>query len=95
MKPLCQHVQDYLALRRRLGFKLRNTEHLLRQFARFAKENGTSRVTTRLVVRWATRRPQSQPVTLAARYRTARLFALYLTADILALICGRIYCRKR
>ena len=67
MKPLGLHVQDYLALRRRLGFKLRNTEQLLRQFARFAKENGTSRVTTRLVVRWATRRPNSQAVTLAAR----------------------------
>jgi len=80
MKQLGLHLQDYLALRRRLGFKLRNTEHLLRQFVRFAKENGTCQVTTRLVVGWATQRPQSEPITLAARYRTARLFALHLSA---------------
>lgn len=62
MKQLGLHLQDYLALRRRLGFKLRNTEHLLRQFVRFAKENGTCQVTTRLVVGWATQRPQSEPI---------------------------------
>jgi integrase len=97
MKPLGLHVQDYLALRRRLGFKLRNTEQLLRQFARFAKENGTSRVTTRLVVRWATRRPNSQAVTLAARYRTARLFALYLSgldSRVEVPPAGLLPCRK-
>src|SRR6266404_1624552 len=80
MKSLGNHLQDYLTLRRRLGFKLRNTEYLLRQFIRFAKKSRASHVTTRLVVRWATQRSQSEPVTLAARYRTARLFALYLSA---------------
>jgi integrase len=73
-------LQDYLTLRRRLGFKLRNTEYLLRQFIRLAKASGASHVTTRLVIRWATQRSQSEPVTLAARYRTARLFALYLSS---------------
>jgi integrase/recombinase XerD len=79
MKSLGGHLKDYLALRRRLGFKLRNTEGLLRQFIRFAKKSRTAHVTTRLVLRWATQRPQLEPATLAARYRTARLFALYLS----------------
>lgn len=78
MRPLEKRLEDYLTLRRSLGFKLRNTECLLRQFIRFAKENGASHVTTQLMVRWATQRLQSQPVTMAARYHTARLFALYL-----------------
>lgn len=83
MKSLGKHVEDYLALRRHLGFKLRSAEGLLRQFIRFSKKSGTSSVTTRLVVRWATQRPQSEPVTMAARYRTVRLFALYLsTLDV-------------
>ena len=78
MNLLGKHVQDYLTLRRRLGFKLRGTGFLLRQFVRFAKANGTARITTQLAVRWATQRTESEPVTLAARYRTVRLFALYL-----------------
>jgi integrase len=80
MKSLHQHVQDYLTLRRRLGFKLRGTDILLRQFVRFAKAHGTTRITTQLAVDWARQRPQSTPVTIAARYRTVRLFALYLTS---------------
>lgn len=97
MKPLGRHLEDYLALRRRLGFKLRNTEGLLRQLARFLKENRASRVTTRLVVRWATQRPQSESATQAARYRTARLFALYLsTLDCRVEVppAGLLPCRK-
>jgi integrase/recombinase XerD len=78
MKSLGNHVQDYLTLRRRLGFKLRGTGVLLRQFVRFAKANGAARITTQAAVRWATQRPESEPVTIAARYRTIRLFALYL-----------------
>lgn len=58
---------------------MRDTEGLLRQFLRFLKARGKSRVTTQVAVRWATQRPQSKPVTVAARYRTARLFALYLS----------------
>ena len=60
MKPLGLHVQDYLALRRRLGFSSNTGAIASGDLACFAKENGTSRVTTRLVVRLATRRPNSQ-----------------------------------
>lgn len=78
MKSLSKQLQDYLTMRRHLGFKLRGTEYLLRQFVRFAKVRGIARITTPLAVQWATQRPESEPVTIAARYRTLRLFALYL-----------------
>jgi integrase/recombinase XerD len=74
MKSLNQHLKDYLALRRGLGFKLRLADCLLRQFIRFAKDNRASRVTTDLAVNWAI-----QPATWADRYRTLRLFAKYVS----------------
>ena len=79
MKSLHQHLNDYLALRRGLGFKLRLADCLLRQFVRFAKENQANRVTTDLAVNWATRPATAQPATWADRYRTLRLFAKYLS----------------
>ena len=79
MKHLGQHLTDYLILRRSLGFKLRQADCLLRQFVRFANEQGASHLTTQLAVRWATQPTAALPVTLAGRYQTVRLFALYLS----------------
>lgn len=79
MKTLAGHLQDYLTLRRSLGFKLRATESLLRHFVCFAKEEKGSHLTTRLAVRWATRPAQALPATLAGRYQVVRHFALYLS----------------
>jgi len=79
MKSLNQHLKDYLALRRGLGFKLRLADCLLRQFIRFAKDNRAARITTDLAVKWATQPATAQPATWADRYRTLRLFAKYLS----------------
>lgn len=79
MKSLHQHLKDYLALRRGLGFKLRLAECLLRQFVRFAKDKQAKRVTTAVAVNWATQPANAQPATWADRYRTLRLFAKYLS----------------
>jgi integrase/recombinase XerD len=79
MNTLAQHLRDYLTLRRSLGFKLRETESLLRQFVCFAREQKFSHLTTRLAVRWATQPAQALPATLAGRYQIVRLFALYLS----------------
>jgi integrase len=79
MKSLAQHLQDYLALRRSLGFKLRQADCLLRQFVRFAGEQRASHLTAPLAVRWATLPTQVLPVTLAGRYQIVRHFALYLS----------------
>jgi integrase len=83
MKSLDQHLKDYLALRRGLGFKLRLADCLLRQFIGFAKDNRVSHVTTDLAISWATQPTTAQPATWADRYRTLRLFAKYLsTVDV-------------
>jgi integrase/recombinase XerD len=79
VKSLAQHLQDYLVLRRSLGFKLRQADCLLRQFVRFAGEQRASYLTTPLAVRWATQPTQALPVTLAGRYQMVRHFALYLS----------------
>jgi integrase/recombinase XerD len=78
MKTLAQHLKDYLTLRRSLGFKLRQTDCLLRQFVRFAGEQKASHLTTQLAVRWATQPANVLPITLAGRYQIIRHFALYL-----------------
>lgn len=80
MKPLSLQLRHYLSLRRGLGFKLLMTEVLLRSFIRFANQRKAARITTELAVHWATQSPGIEPVTIALRYRTVRLFALHLSA---------------
>lgn len=79
MKSLARHLQNYLALRRSLGFKMRQADCLLRQFIRFADEQRASHLTTPLAVCWATQPTEALPVTLAGRYQILRHFALYLS----------------
>jgi len=55
MKNLNQHLNDYLKLRRQLGYKLQEAEFLLRNFVRFVEEEGTGVITAKLAVRWAAR----------------------------------------
>ena len=46
-------VEDYLAVRRALGFAQREDGPGLRDFARFLDENGAAHVTVDLALRWA------------------------------------------
>jgi integrase/recombinase XerD len=57
MKPLPAALDDYLALRRSLGYKLCDEGRLLRQFVAFAGERVAEFITTDLALTWATRRP--------------------------------------
>jgi hypothetical protein len=61
MIPLHQAVQDYLVLRRSLGFKLRCTGALLLKFATFAESRGAEYVTISLALEWATQSSHQQP----------------------------------
>ena len=45
MKSLNRAIYDYLALRRSLGFKLREYGECLREFASFLKKNGAADIT--------------------------------------------------
>jgi integrase/recombinase XerD len=77
MKSLTQAVDDYLALRRSLGFKLREYGDCLHQFVRFLKKNGSWRVTSKLALEYATQRQDEKPVSWSRRFTIIRGFARY------------------
>jgi integrase len=80
MKPLSRHLKEYLALRRRLGFKLRDAGYELHKFLRFAQQAKASFVTTKLALEWATQPTGCQPAQWTARLGMVRRFAEYLSA---------------
>ena len=53
MSPLSLHLERYLKLRRQLGYKLRVTEVLLRNFVRFAEAEAALFITVKLALSWA------------------------------------------
>ena len=61
MNPLSRHLEEYLALRRRLGFELRDMGYELQKFLRFAQRAKASFVTTKLALEWATQPTGCQP----------------------------------
>lgn len=75
MKSLRQAVLEYLALRRALGFKLRDAEDCLKDFVAFAEERGVTRITTRVALDWALSKPSARPERAAERLRAVRAFA--------------------
>src|SRR5438552_13407586 len=80
MKKLKDHLRDYLALRRKLGFKLRVQGGLLSQFVSFTNANRVAFVSTQLAVEWATKPAESHPAQWANRLGMVRGFAKYLSA---------------
>lgn len=73
--PLRQALNDYLRIRRALGFELRYPGHCLGTFVAFAAEQGASRITTDLAVRWAKHPPDGDPANWARRLGMVRQFA--------------------
>jgi integrase len=80
MITLETHLEDYLKLRRQLGFKLRVTGILLGSFVRFAQRQRVSLISTKLAVEWATCLSRIQPAQKARRLAVVRRFAVYLSA---------------
>ncbi len=76
MSELRTALEEYLALRRALGFKLISAGGLLHSFVQFADNEGASFITTELVQRWATQ-PNCQPAQWANRLGMVRRFARY------------------
>ena len=82
MKPLTKAVEDYLALRRSLGFKLRSAGAALMNFASFMERHQAMSITTRLALEWAQQPPNVQPAHWAQRLSFVRGFARHhLAAD--------------
>lgn len=73
-------VDAYLAIRRALGFRLRDAETILRDFAAFAAAKEDTHVCTRTVLEWI-RTANGSPLRSCVRLRTVIRFARYLHAE--------------
>lgn len=75
MTPLRLAIDDYIRLRRSLGFKLRDMADDLRNFAAFMERKAAPYVTTELAMEWAMVHADHQPSTWAQRLGFVRVFA--------------------
>jgi integrase/recombinase XerD len=83
MSALHQHVEDYLRLRRALGFKLERAGWLLPKLVAYLEAAGAETVTTELAIAWAGLPAATAGSThLAQRLAIARGFARYLQTII-------------
>jgi integrase len=80
MSKLRKTVEEYLAVRRALGFKLEAPGRLLHQFIDFAEGERASFITRDLALRWATQSTKCQPAHWALRLSIVRQFAEYQSA---------------
>lgn len=78
MSGLQQVLEEYLAVRRSLGFKLKREGRLLPDFVRFVERSGASRITTSVALAWATLPTMASPAWWAHRLGMVRCFARYV-----------------
>ena len=78
MSGLQAHVDDYLRLRRALGFKLKEDERVLGQLVGYLEAAGAETVSRELAIGWARLPVGVHPNHWAKRLRIARGFAGYL-----------------
>jgi integrase/recombinase XerD len=81
MSTIRKAVQEYLTLRRALGFKLRMEGGWLEQFASFLEHRRAAYITTQLALEWATLPVRAQVCHLAHRLSVVRGFAEYRVAS--------------
>jgi len=77
MSGLRARAEEYLAMRRALGFKLVSQGPRLMSFVRFCEQRGADRVTADLAVEWATA-TRGDEVNQARRLDVVRIFARHL-----------------
>lgn len=80
MSTLADHVEDYLRLRRALGYKLERAGHLLPKLVDYLEEAGSPTLTTELAISFARLPANARPTHWAARLTVVRGFARYLQA---------------
>ena len=80
MNTLRQAVQDYLNLRRNLGFKLTEAGKVLPDFVAFMERHRASYVTQALALAWARQPSNVQPAQWARRLGYVRHFARHRSA---------------
>lgn len=85
MTALGQALNDYLRLRRRLGYDLERDQPQLEQFVAFLERAGAQRITTELALRWARIPATEHAIIWRKRLSMVRQFARYLaTVDPLS-----------
>lgn len=77
---LDQYLDQYLAIRRALGFKLEREGQLLAQFVSFLDAERTDQVTLEAAVRWATQPADADPFWWGTRLAAVRGFTRWLVA---------------
>lgn len=80
MNDLRKAAEDYLRMRRGLGFKLYGPGTLLDEFIRYTEQERTSYITQELALRWAIQPKTCTPVYWATRLGVIRQFAQYRSA---------------
>ena len=80
MSGLGEQAEDYLAMRRALGYKLTGEGRLLAGFVAFADQAGATTITTDLAVAWTNRATGAGTAYRARRMRVVRSFARHLHA---------------
>ncbi len=78
MTELHAAVRDYLAVRRRLGYTLKDAGWLLPDFADYMRDKGCACVTTQLALAWATQPTGVSPIWWRQRLGMVKGFARYL-----------------
>ncbi|MBM3851618.1 MAG: integrase [Verrucomicrobia bacterium] len=77
MKPRRSTLRAYLALRRSLGYKLRDAARYLELFLAFLAQRQAPRITAALALEFATADPRLGESSRAARFAAVRAFAQY------------------
>lgn len=80
MSELRTALEEYLAIRRALGFRLEVQGSLLHRFVDFTETEGASCITRDVALRWATQPKGCQPAQWAKRLGLVRRFAEYQSA---------------
>jgi integrase len=80
MTSLASHLDGYLELRRKLGFKLRLAGGLLHRFVAFSQNKRARFITAKLALEWACQPTDCEPAQWANRLGTVRRFARYVSA---------------
>ena len=77
MSSLGIALDEYLAIRRALGYELNLPARLLQRFVEFVERANAEYITTELALEWATRPAHAQPAQWANRLGIVRRFAHY------------------
>lgn len=80
MSALHRRLQEYLAVRRAMGFKMERHEKLLTQFTDYLAKNHASTLTIEHALTWAMSPSSADPRWWAARLSMVRGFAVHLHA---------------